>query len=53
VILAVNETGKAEVVFQGQAGAAFEWMIQSPDGRYGIVEMFIQGDNHAWMVENF
>ena len=53
VILAVNEAGKADVVFQGQPGAAFEWMIQSPDGRYGILEMFSQGDNNAWMVENF
>ena len=53
VILSVNEAGKAEVVFQGHAGAAFEWMIQSPDGRYGILEMFTQGDNNAWMVENF
>ncbi|MGA7316310.1 MAG: protein kinase [Silvibacterium sp.] len=53
VVLAVNETGRAEVVFQGQAGAAFEWMIQSPDGRYGILEMFTQGDNNAWMIENY
>jgi len=53
VILAVNEAGEAAVVFEGQANATFQWMIQSPDGRYGILEMPTQGDNNAWMVENY
>ena len=53
VVLAVNETGKAEVIFEGQAGTGFHWMIQSPDGRHAILEMPSHGDNNAWMVENF
>ena len=53
VMLAVNEAGKAEVVLEGDANTAFWWMIQSPDGRYGILGTEIPGDNNAWMVEDF
>jgi Tol biopolymer transport system component len=53
MFLAVNESGKAEVAFEGQANATFDWMIQSPDGRYAILEEDILGDNNAWMVDNF
>jgi hypothetical protein len=38
VILAVNEAGKAEDVWDGDANTTFWWLIQSPDGRYGILE---------------
>jgi Tol biopolymer transport system component len=51
--LAVNEAGKAEVAFEGQANATFHAMLQSPDGRYAILEEEIPGDNNAWMVDNF
>jgi Tol biopolymer transport system component len=53
VILDVNEAGKAEVVLEGDANTSFWWMIQSPDGRYGILEAEVPGDNNAWMVKNF
>jgi DNA-binding winged helix-turn-helix (wHTH) protein/Tol biopolymer transport system component len=53
VILDVNKAGKAEVVLEGGANIFFDFMIQSPDGRYGIVEESVPGDNNAWMVDNF
>jgi Tol biopolymer transport system component len=53
VILEANEAGKAEVVLEGDANTAFWWMIQSPDGRYGMLVAEIPGDNNAWMVKNF
>ena len=53
VILALNGSGKAEVVIEGQAHSNFTFFIQSPDGRHGILEMPTPGDNNAWMVENF
>jgi DNA-binding winged helix-turn-helix (wHTH) protein/Tol biopolymer transport system component len=53
VILEVNETGKAEVVLQGNANTWFRCMIQSPDGRYGLLLEDLSGENNAWMVNNF
>jgi hypothetical protein len=53
VILALNGSGKTEVVIEGQAHSNFTFFIQSPDGRHGILEMPTPGDNNAWMVENF
>ena len=53
VILDVNEAGKAEVVLEGDPNTTFWWMIQSPDGRHGILEAEVPGDNNAWMIENF
>jgi len=53
VILTVNEAGKAEVAFHGNENDTFIWMIQSPDGRYAILEMPTRGDCNAWMVDNF
>ena len=53
VILALNGSGKAEVVVEGKAHSNFTFFIQSPDGRHGILEMPTPGDNNAWMVENF
>ena len=53
VILALDGSGKVEVVIEGQAHSNFNFFIQSPDGRHGILEMPTPGDNNAWMVENF
>jgi len=53
VILALNGSGKTEIVIEGQAHSNFTFFIQSPDGRHGILEMPAPGDNNAWMVENF
>ena len=43
----------AEVVLEGDANTSFDWMVQSPDGRYGILGVRVPGDNNAWMIENF
>ena len=51
VILAVSEAGNAEVVLEGDSSTAFWWMIQSPDGRYGLLEAEVPGDNNAWLIE--
>ena len=55
VILGVNEAGKAEVVLEGDATTKFWWLLQSPDGRYGmlLIEAKVPGDNNFWMVKNF
>ena len=53
VILAVDETGKTDVVWEGDASTRFDWLIQSPDGRQAILEADVPGDNNAWMVESF
>lgn len=53
VILTFNQVGKAEVAIEGQADSYFSFFIQSPNGRYGILEMPTPGDNNAWMVENY
>jgi DNA-binding winged helix-turn-helix (wHTH) protein/Tol biopolymer transport system component len=53
VILEVNRDGKASVVLEGAAHTPFEFMIQAPDGRHGILGAIVHGDNNAWMVDNF
>jgi DNA-binding winged helix-turn-helix (wHTH) protein/Tol biopolymer transport system component len=53
VILAFNEAGNVEVAIEGHADSYFSFFIQSPNGRYGILEMPTPGDNNAWMVENY
>ena len=53
VILALNRSGKTEVVIEGQAHSNFTFFIQSPDGQHGILETPTPGDNNAWMVKNF
>ncbi len=56
VILRVDEAGKAEVVLEGDANTMFWWILQPPDGRYGLLEAKVPGDNNAWinvwMVKN-
>jgi hypothetical protein len=53
VILEVNEAGNAQVVLQGSANTGFHAMIQSPDGRFGLLLEDLPGENNAWMVDNF
>jgi WD40 repeat protein len=53
VILDVDEAGKAIVVLQGDRNTSFKWLIPSPDGRFGILEADVPGDNNVWMVKNF
>jgi hypothetical protein len=53
VILEVNRAGQASVVLEGSASISFDYVIHAPDGRHGIVEAFVPGDNNAWMVDTF
>jgi DNA-binding winged helix-turn-helix (wHTH) protein/Tol biopolymer transport system component len=53
VILDVDEAGKAAVILQGTPNTSFRWLVSSPDGRFGILEADVPGDNNVWMVENF
>ncbi len=53
VILEVNEAGKAQVLLQGSPNVGFRYMIQSPDGRYGLLVEDLPGENNAWMINNF
>jgi hypothetical protein len=49
----LNEAGKAEVFLEGDANTILWWLLQSPDGRDGMLEAEVPGDNNAWMVKNF
>jgi DNA-binding winged helix-turn-helix (wHTH) protein/Tol biopolymer transport system component len=53
VILEVDQTGKAKIVLRGNANVDFGFMIQSPDGRKGLVCESVPSDSNAWMVNNF
>jgi DNA-binding winged helix-turn-helix (wHTH) protein/Tol biopolymer transport system component len=53
VILEVNRAGKASVVLEGTASISLEYVIHAPDGRRGIVEAVVPGDNNAWMIDTF
>jgi len=53
VTLEVNEMAKVEVAVRGEANGGNTWLIQSPDGHHGILEMETPGDNNAWMVDSF
>jgi Tol biopolymer transport system component len=53
VILEVNRAGKASVVLEGAANTPFEFMLQAPDGRHGILGAIVPGDNNAWMIDKF
>ena len=53
MILEVNEAGKVEVAIEGKANSGLAFLIQSPDGRHGILQMETPGDDNAWMVDNF
>jgi hypothetical protein len=53
VILEVSEAGKAVVVLKGSANTWFRFMIQPPDGRYGLLVEDLPGENNAWMIDNF
>jgi hypothetical protein len=53
VILKVDDTGEAEVVLEGDVSTRFIWLLQSRDGRYGLLEEQVPGDNNAWMIDQF
>jgi Tol biopolymer transport system component len=53
VILEVDQAGKAKVVLRGSENIGLAFMIQSPDGRYGLVLESIPSDSNAWIVNDF
>jgi hypothetical protein len=53
VVLEVDHAGKAHVFLQGNANTDFIAMIQSPDGRYGLLKVKKPAANNVWMVDNF
>jgi hypothetical protein len=53
VILQMDRAGQASVLLEGDANVEFWWIVPSPDGRYGIIEARVPGDNNAWMLERF
>jgi DNA-binding winged helix-turn-helix (wHTH) protein/Tol biopolymer transport system component len=53
VILQVDRAGQALVLLKGEPNVEFWWILPSPDGRYGIIEARVPGDNNAWMLERF
>jgi Tol biopolymer transport system component len=53
VILEFDQTGKAKVVLRGSPSIEFGFMIQSPDGRYGVIAESIPSDSNAWIVKDF
>jgi DNA-binding winged helix-turn-helix (wHTH) protein/Tol biopolymer transport system component len=53
VILEVDRAGKASVVLEGATNTEFWWMIPSPDGRHGILDVEVPEDNNVWMVDKF
>ena len=53
VVLEVDQTGKAKVVLHGSPNTDIGFMIQSPDGRYGLLAELIPSDSNAWIVNDF
>jgi DNA-binding winged helix-turn-helix (wHTH) protein/Tol biopolymer transport system component len=53
VMLEVDKTGKTSVVLEGATSTAFDWIVPSPDGHYGILSQEVPGDNNAWVVDDF
>jgi hypothetical protein len=53
VIIEVDQGGKSRVALQGKLNTEFVAMIQSPDGRYGLLQEVAPAENNAWMVDNF
>ena len=53
VILELSSTGKMSVVLEGSAHTKYWAMLPSPDGKYGILNVEVPGDNNAWTIDLF
>lgn len=53
VILQVDQAGRVSVLLEGDRNVEFSWIAPSPDGRYGIIETEVPGDNNAWILQSF
>lgn len=52
VILGIDMEGNANVLLQGDRSTPLNWVIPSPDGKYGALFVTI-GESNVWMVENY
>ncbi len=52
VILGVEPNGVHRVLLESDKATQYQWVVPSPDGRYGALEV-ATGENNVWMVQNF
>jgi len=52
VILGIDREGNANVLLEGDRSAPIGWVIPSPDGKHGALEI-TTGESNVWMVENY
>ena len=52
VILGIDMDGNAKVLLQGDRSISLDWVIPSPDGKYGALSV-TTGESNVWMVENY
>ena len=51
-VVEVEPDGNYRLVLPGNEDRRYWWAIQSPDGRYALLEQ-ITGENNVWMLEHF
>lgn len=52
VVVSVDIEGNVKVLLQGDRNIPFNWIIPSPDGKYGALAV-TTGESNVWMVENY
>ena len=52
VILSIDIDGNAKVLLEGNRSNPFNYVLASPDGKYGALSVST-GESDVWMVENF
>ena len=52
VILAIDLDGNARVLLEGDRSAPFKYVLPSPDGKHGALDI-TTGESNVWMVENY
>jgi hypothetical protein len=52
VVLSFDIEGNVKVLLQGDRNIPFDWVMPSPDGKYGALKVST-GESNVWMVENY
>jgi len=52
VVLSVDREDDVKVLLQGDRNIPIDWVIPSPDGKYGALAV-TTGESNVWMVENY
>ena len=52
VILGIDREGNANVLLEGDRSAPIGWVVPSPDGKHGALNI-MTGESNVWMVENY